>query len=93
MAREQPLPDWFLNEPPLLPLSEFFLRHFWVLDTERPVGMTQGRIPESKIAGYAIRKGLPSDLVDLFITVILALDRTFLQWCQEQIDKKKPPQA
>lgn len=83
-----PLPAWFLDEPPLLPFSDFFMKHFWVLDTERPVGWVQGRIPESKVASYAFRLGLTSDMIDLFVEVIMDLDRDYLAWIKEQRDKK-----
>lgn len=83
-----PLPAWFLDEPPLLPFSEFFLKHFWVLDTERPVGWATGRIPESKVADYGLRLGLPVDMIELFTHVILALDREYLDWVREQREKQ-----
>jgi hypothetical protein len=82
------LPQWFLDEPPLVPFGDFFLRHFWILDTERPLGMTQGRIPESKVAEYGYRKGWPDDLIDLFIHVVLGLDRAYLSWCQKERERK-----
>lgn len=88
LERGVALPAWFLDEPPLIPFTEFFMKHFWVLDSERPIGWTQGRIPESKVAGYAFRLALPSDMIELFIQVILELDRDYLRWVNEQREKK-----
>lgn len=88
VEREAPLPQWYLDEPPELPFADFFLKHFWILDTERPIGMTQGHIPESKIDDYSRRKGWPSDLCDLFIHVILGLDRGYLTWCNKEREKR-----
>lgn len=65
------------------------MKHFWVLDSERPVGWVQGRIPQSKVASYAFRLGLPSDMIDLFVDVIMDLDRDYLSWIKEQRDKEK----
>lgn len=88
MEREAPLPQWYLDEPPLLPFSDFFLKHFWILDTERPLGMTQGRIPESRISDYCARKGWPDDLRELFTHVTLGLDRGYIRWCNKERERK-----
>jgi hypothetical protein len=85
VEREVQLPDWFLDEPPLLPFAAFFLRHYWRLDTERPPG---GRIPVLKVAEYAFRLGLPSDMISLFTDVILGLDRAYLDWVIEQRERQ-----
>lgn len=84
-----PLPAWFLDEPPLLPFTQFFIRHFWILDTERPIGFNPGRIPESKVAAYAFRLGFPPDMIELFTDVILGLDRSYLSWIMEQREKQQ----
>jgi len=91
MEREVPLPSWFLDEPPQIPFGDFFLRHFWILDTERPLGWTHGRIPQSKVIEYAYRLGLPADMIDLFAHVILAVDRAYLGWISDQREKAQPP--
>jgi len=57
--------------------------------------MTQGRIPESKMAEYARRKGWPDDISELFSHVLLGLDRAYLTWCQKERERKsardRPP--
>lgn len=83
------LPAWFLEEPPQLPFTDFFLKHFWILDSERINGWSAGRIPESKVASYAFRRGLPPDMIELFIEVILDLDREYLKWIEEKRQKAK----
>jgi hypothetical protein len=50
--------------------------------------MTQGRIPESKVAEYGYRKGWPDDLIDLFIHVVLGLDRAYLTWCHKERERQ-----
>lgn len=93
LEREVQLPAWYLDEPPQLPFSDFFLQQFWRLDTERPIGWQAGLIPESKVAEKAIRLGLPPDMILLFTDVILRLDRAYLKWLADERAKKKPPQG
>jgi hypothetical protein len=50
--------------------------------------MTQGRIPESRIADYCARKDWPDDLCELFTNVILGLDRGYIRWCNKEREKR-----
>lgn len=79
-----PLPAWFLDEPPALPFSDFFHHHFWRLDSERPLGAVPGRIPESRVCDYALRLGLPADMIALFTDLILSMDQAYLRWLADK---------
>lgn len=94
MERGIQLPAWFLDEPPQLPFSSEFLSHFWILDTERyPAGSgLPGRIPESKIRARAFRFDWSEDMIDLFVKVMLSVDRAYITWLHKEREKKAKSQ-
>ncbi len=55
---------------------------FWTLSTERPIsGMAIGPIPRSKVREYAREElGLEEDALNVFWTVISAMDAGYLGW-------------
>lgn len=75
-------PDWYLDEPEILPGDEWFLREFWILDTERPrSGGAIGPIPVSRIEERAERRhGLAGHDLELYVAVERALDAALLAW-------------
>lgn len=91
-ARGIPLPAWYLDEPPQLPFADELLQHFWILDTERsPAGSgLPGRIPESKVRSRAFRLGWPDDMIELFIKVMLRVDREYITWIHKEREKRNP---
>ncbi len=78
LARGQPLPDWFLDEPPLSEYAEFFLRAFDMLSSCRPVGFSEGQIPWTAVNDFAISRGLDREMTNALEAVIMALDRAYL---------------
>ena len=83
-ARKQPLPDWYLEEPQLLPGEDVYLSAFFSLSTERQLGWSTGPIPDSKIFEYGERLGFDEAMIDLLRSVIRHLDKAFLDWTAEQ---------
>lgn len=75
-------PDWYLDEPELLPGDEFFLQEFWILDTERVrSGGALGPIPVSRIEARAEeRHELTGEDCELYVALVRALDDGFLEW-------------
>ena len=83
------LPQWYLEEPELLPGDVFYLEAFRSLGTERQIGVAQGPIPDSKIIDYGQRAGLDRDVIDgLLVPVIREMDTEYLEWSNEQSDRE-----
>ncbi len=74
------LPQWYLDEPPIMPGDDFYVRSFWRLHTERQMGTAPGPIPHSACESYALRRGLCEELVDHFCDVMSAMDGAYLGW-------------
>lgn len=89
VAREQPLPAWFNDQPELFPWEEFYVKAFFDLDTERHSGMSIGPIPWSKIQEYGDRSGLDSDMMVVFTEVIRKTDTKYREWAASQ--RPEPP--
>lgn len=78
-ARSAPLPEWFLREPIPRESTRSYLTAFWELSTERQVGQVLGPIPESRVREHGIRVGLQGGSMELFRSVIRALDGAYLE--------------
>ena len=87
--RNQPLPQWFLDEPDLIPGVEWYFKAFWDLSTERQIGYTLGPIPASKVSEYGREHGLRDDTLVLFRDMMKELDRAYLKWVKDEQDKKR----
>jgi len=72
------LPDWFLDEPPIPPNANFFIRAFDDLSTCRDHGMGYGPIPWDRIVQYGYHAGLDDDMVEVLIRVVRRMDNKFL---------------
>ena len=83
------LPLWVQEEPVPDDGTRFSVESFWVLSTERAVGMCLGHIPESRIVAYAERKGLSGGSLGVFSAVIRALDGEYLNWAASRAKKAK----
>jgi hypothetical protein len=81
------LPSWYLDEPSIDEVDAFFLRAFWDLNTERGIGMGEGRIPWSKIVGYGLYFELRRDTIDTLVHVVKSLDNTYLAWGEKNRPK------
>jgi len=89
----RPLPDWFLEEPELLPGDTFYLEAFWELSTCRSFGNGMGPIPWTAIIEYGLRFGLDDDMLAPFVTVIRAMDAEYVHWNSEEAKKAQAATA
>lgn len=87
----RPLPDWFLEEPELLPGDTFYLEAFWELSTCRSFSGGVGPIPWTAVVDYGLRFGLDDDMLAPFVTVIRAMDAEYVQW--NSAESKKAVEA
>lgn len=85
-GREE-IPEWYLDEPELLPGDELFMRAYWTLDSERPAGFTLCRIPWSKVIAYGERKGLEPVVCDWLWEVISAMDNGYIGFVMKRSEK------
>lgn len=89
IAKGRDLPQWYVDEPLLLPTSEFFLNAFADLSTERQMGMGLGPIPWSVTQLYAERKQLDPQMTEAFVTVIRTMDAAYLDWHAQEAEKQR----
>ncbi len=87
MERGLPPPEWYAEEPELLPYSEFYLRAFWELSTERQFGYTLGPIPISKLKEFCDRLSLDHVTSEVVKAVIRAMDGAYMEWVTEERKK------
>lgn len=74
----RPLPDWYLDEPPIEPADLVFLDGFWRLSTTRRI--QGGNIGWDMIARYASRVGFDHEMTNAFERIVWFLDNAFLDW-------------
>lgn len=86
IAKGRPVPDWYENEPGLLPGDDFYLAEFWELDTTRQRGGgVLSPIATTEIERRAERRhGFEGDVLLLYERVLRALDDAFLTWQAEE---------
>jgi len=85
IKRGDPIPK-SISEAPMVDTSlEFYLEAFYILSTERSIGMAMGMIPWSACVKYADEYNLLGWFREFFIRVILQLDIEY----REIIDKEK----
>jgi hypothetical protein len=87
LAKGRNLPDWYLEEPVLLPGEDFYINAFWDLSTCRQIGMDSGPIPWDKIHEYGLHTGLDDDILKMFVSIIRTMDTGYLDWQTEQTNK------
>jgi hypothetical protein len=94
LARGAPPPQWWLDEPVPDDATRFIVEAFWILSTERHVGMALGHIPDSFLVAYAERKGVTPAMMVAFRAAIRAADACYLDWAarrRERAEKKANP--
>ena len=87
IRKHLPLPRWYIEEPVLLPGEDFYLIAFTRLCSERKFEM--GPIPWSSIIDYGRRAQLKREVVDIFVAIIAAIDTKYLEYKQNEFDKKR----
>lgn len=83
----KPPPQWYLEEPDLLPGDEFYVKAFWDLSTERYFGWAVGPIPWSRIVAYGERCNLDDGMISVFVYVIRSMDEAYQEWFREDSNK------
>lgn len=87
IAKGRDLPDWYIKEPPELPCDEFYISSYFDLMSCK--NYEGGPLPWDKIRQYAVEyKQLDQDLLELFTSVMYALDAAFQKEMRRQQDKK-----
>lgn len=82
-------PDWYLDQPEIVPGDEFYLSAFYELSTTRDTGFGSGPIPWQHILAYSNSSGFEDDVRDAFIRIIRAMDRSYLAWVSEEDERKR----
>lgn len=85
--RGQPLPDWVIEEPILISGDAFYMKAFSELSTCRQIGMSLGPIPWRDMLLYAQYHCLDSFTIDLFISIIKAMDTFYLDWHRKEQER------
>lgn len=81
------LPGWFVDEPPQGPHDDFYIDSFWDLSSTRR--FEHGPIPWDTIVEYGRHKGLAPDIIDMFVTLIRAMDVGVLGWTAQQAERER----
>lgn len=89
MAKKRPLPDWYLEEPYLLPGESFYMEAFWELSTCRSFGNGVGPIPWTAIVQYGYTSELESDTLEIFVAVIRAMDAEYVKWQSAEAERQR----
>lgn len=89
MRYKLPLPEALKNAPSLHMGLEFYYNAFRHLSTCREMGMGIGRITYFMCTKYCRENDIEGDQREDFIVVILAMDETYLEYCDKQSKKKK----
>jgi len=63
-----------------MPGDEFYLSAFFELSSCRSLGWKPGPIPWRDIIQYGEFHGLEWDVLKMFIQVIMAMDKAYLEW-------------
>ncbi|QNN99854.1 hypothetical protein P67b_00095 [Ruegeria phage Tedan] len=84
-ARGKPLPEWYLDEPPIATADAFYLNAFGKLNTERNM---QGHIPWSSIMQYGRHVGLDHDMLDTLEIIIRKMDEPYRKWQEAEAEKR-----
>jgi hypothetical protein len=88
IAKGRALPEWFLEEPIILPGEEFYIKAFFHLSTCRHGnGMSTGPIPWNNCLEYGLLAGLDNDIIETFIEIIRVMDTIYLKWQDDEAKK------
>lgn len=86
---KMPLPESLKNAPSLYKGLEFYYNAFRHLSTCRQSGMGIGNIDYFMCIRYCNEHDIVDDQREDFITVIMAMDETFVEYCNKKAKKKK----
>lgn len=80
------MPEWYLNEPVILPGEEFYLNAFHHLCTEKSAS---GLIPWRAIRAYADAYSLDKQLTETFVQIILYIDSKCTEKFRSDLESKQ----
>lgn len=74
-----PIPDKIKNAPELLPGLELYITAFYMLSSDRHMGMEAGRIPWTAVARYAEFYSFDDEQTQFLFAIIPELDGITLE--------------
>lgn len=90
MLKGRALPEWYLQEPYLLPGEEFYLTAFYRLSADRAAsGLGIGCIPYTSRVLYAERAGFDGFMVEAFVDILGVIDGRYVSRQEERISKEQ----
>ncbi len=91
IAKGRDLPDWYLDEPEVLPGDQFYMQAFFELSTCRNYSAMGDMlpIPWTAIVHYGNLHGLKGLMLDHFCTCVRAMDNAYMDWRRESQEKAK----
>lgn len=85
------IPDVIKNKVEILDRNlEFYLDQFFLLESERVMGMVVGAIPVTKIYEWGLNLGYSRKNVWFFVELMVALDRVALKYYNKVPSHGKP---
>lgn len=88
IRNRQPLPDFIVNAPILLPGLEIYLTAFLELNTERPGGMGINPIPVSRMRELGKWYEFSKDEIDDLVYLMKRLDKDHMERVRKQMQNK-----
>ncbi len=87
------MPDRIANAPETLPGLELYIRAFFDLDRDRPIGFSEGYIPRRSIADWAKDYELDEDQTEALFYFIREMDSEVMRIKQAKAEKQKQQQT
>jgi len=77
------------TEPEIQASDLFYWRSYWILTSDRPVGMGMAAIPFTSIDRYATRYSLRNEEFDDLLDVVMAMDAAHMAASEKNKPKPK----
>jgi hypothetical protein len=81
-------PAWYVDEPEIEPVEQFYVDAFNELSSCRTFGMVPGPIPWRDIVQYASFHEIDEDMFPTFLAVIRSMDAAYIRWVADKHDDK-----
>jgi len=83
-----PIPDKIQNAPQLLDGLDLYYTGFMDLTTCREIGMVEGPISWTNMAGYCKFHNITGEQAEDFLYFVSRMDSTYLKHCAAKVNKK-----
>lgn len=83
--KKRPLPQWYLDEPPIPQGADLIFDAYADLQTCR---VPDGAIPWTAAREYATHRGLDPDVFDILWAVIKRMDRAERKWHSDNLKRE-----